>query len=162
MGEGLEGTLSDNAQKLAIVEGLIEDFRWASRGAEKTKYPEELKTYNVLREIAADIRAASEKAHHPLYHGLRDLVEKGRATKTAAGYTAGALVTIAQYVLGHWPVLRRVLEDFDERSAEAELYNMMAMDCAPQRCVEAIADRWPHVAAAWDARAKKQKEVVSG
>lgn len=103
------------AQKLAVVEGLIEDFRWARPEDAKVDYPEDHETYHALKEIASDIRAAAEHASCPVLRDLSVAIGGAHASKTKFGYATGSLVAIGQYVIGRWPVIRRALERVDQK-----------------------------------------------
>lgn len=103
------------AQKLAVVEGLIEDFRWARPEDAKIDFPEDHETYHALKEIAVDIRASAARAGCPVLRDLSVAVGGAHASKTKLGYATGSLVAIGQYVIGKWPVIRRALERVDEK-----------------------------------------------
>lgn len=90
-------------EKLAVIEHLIEDFRWARSDPAVPEHS----TYHTLKAIAADHRAR--------LYGTPSAVEVLLERRVrAAGLTGaprhGALIGLAQDVLAHWPSVKQGLE----------------------------------------------------
>lgn len=106
--------------KLAAVERLIVDFRWA-RSAGPTGLSElENQTYRALKEIAAEMRAAKPSVPGETVSLLQREVTRAVASKTHLGFNAGNLVAIGQLVVGRWREVGRALREAAERQQATE------------------------------------------
>lgn len=104
------------ADKLEVVEKLIEDFRWGGRPDPES---EEYRSYEVLKAIAADLRGRMETAPTIAEVELERRITRFRDSKTPLGYATGPTQALATEVVARWPVIRQALERFGA-TAEAE------------------------------------------
>jgi hypothetical protein len=102
-------------QKLAAVERLLDDLRWA-RG----KRAPESETYDALLSIAVDLRAETPAEAGRVLKALTDQIDRARRGKARLGfYDAGNAMTICEAVCGRWfPTIRKALEQFEREVAE--------------------------------------------
>lgn len=115
-----EGEVITTAEKLAVCERLIEDFRWGGRPETHTA---EYRSYEVLKSIAADLRGRIETAPTIAEVELERRIKRFRESKTAGGgYAIGPTQALATEVVARWAILKQALEQFGAmaESAEAE------------------------------------------
>ena len=94
--------------KLATVERLIEDFRWARSDP---MVPEH-QTYNALKALAVELRAQSPRASNKALQVLSMPIEHAQRFKACMGYIdMGHHQAISEALIGQWPVVRRALEN---------------------------------------------------
>jgi cobalamin biosynthesis protein CbiD len=91
-------------EKLRAVEALIEDLRGNPEA-------------EVYKAIAKDIRARLDSAPSAALHEIERRMAAVQRTRSRLGYENGALVGVAQEVIGRWPVVKLALELF---GADAE------------------------------------------
>jgi len=102
-------------EKLAAVERLLDDLRWA-RGKRDTT---EAQTYEALAAIATDLRAGTPKEAGRVLAAFTDQVQRARRGKVRLGfYDVGNAQTICEAVCGRWfPTIRKALEQFEREVA---------------------------------------------
>jgi hypothetical protein len=73
---------------------------------------------NVLKSIAADLRGrvpdAPEIARSELQRRINDMMR----SKTVLGFERGAMVGLAQELIGRWPTVKVALEKFEKELTE--------------------------------------------
>lgn len=104
--------ISDD-DKLAAVERLIEDFRWARKDPAVPEHA----TYLALKAIATDLRAPKVEAKGRALQSLGFQVDAARAFKARIGYVeVGHMQAMAEALMAHWPAVKKALS----REAENE------------------------------------------
>lgn len=101
-------------ERLAEVEALILDFRWARNSPQVPEHA----TYCVLKLIAADLRGRFPGTASAVLRALEAKIVRADAAKTSLGYDAGHLRAIAETLIGRWPVVRLALAKFAEDITE--------------------------------------------
>lgn len=74
--------------------------------------------YEVLKAIAADLRARQQLPRNNVLGSLERELEQMRRSRTALGYDQGRVMELANIVVSRWPVISQALEQFGEESAE--------------------------------------------
>jgi hypothetical protein len=102
-------------QKLAAVERLLGDLRWA-RGSQAP----EAETYDALLAIAVDLRAGAPKEAGRVLAAMTDQVQRARRGKSRLGfYDVGHMQTLTEALCGRWwPTVERALQRFEKEVAE--------------------------------------------
>lgn len=100
-------------EKLAAVERLIEEFRWARNDPLNAEHA----TFITLKAIAADLRAQEPEAKSTALRELERRIEAVNNAK-AHGYIGGAMIGVGEELIGRWPVVRLALERFEKEAAE--------------------------------------------
>jgi hypothetical protein len=96
-----------DAEVLAEVEELIEDFRWA-RSDEKAT---ENKTWRALKQLAGDIRSRQPVAVHDAQRALERRLEAVASARTRGPEAlAGAAAGLAEELAGRWPAILQALQ----------------------------------------------------
>lgn len=106
--------MSTNEQKLAAMELEINEARKARRDPGSDAHQH----YQILKAIAADIRAQLELPRSQTLGAMERALNQLAQTKTDAGYDDGKMNAVAQVVVHKWPFIRLALEKFGEESAE--------------------------------------------
>lgn len=103
-------------EKIALVEELLEDLRWA-RG---TKAPEAA-TYDKLLAIATDLRATTPKEIGRVLAAMLDQIQRARRFRARNGYyQTGHMQTITEALCGRWwPTVERSLQQQGTKDEEA-------------------------------------------
>lgn len=107
-------TAFTTAEKLAQIEGLIINHRWARADP---MVPEN-RTYEVLKTIAADLRGRLDSAPGEAEHALERRIVAIRMARSRRAPTNGALVGLAEELIGRWPVVRQALVRFGAMAEE--------------------------------------------
>jgi hypothetical protein len=92
-------------EKLAVVDAMIERRRLRCSRDARDEH-----TYAVLKAIALDLRARLPGRPSTAEDEIGRRVEAVAASQTALGYSNGALVGLAEQVVGHWPAVKQGLE----------------------------------------------------
>lgn len=90
-------------EKLGAVEQEIDRLRRTGGDVDHLR---------VLRAVAADIRGRLETAPSVALVELERRMAAVSRAKTRLGYENGALVGVAQELIGRWPVVKQALERF--------------------------------------------------
>jgi hypothetical protein len=103
-------------QKLAAVERLLDDLRWARGG----KAPE-AETYDALLAIAVDLRAETPEEAGRVLRAMTDQVDRARRGKARLGfYDVGHAQNITEALCGRWwPTVRKALEQFERETIDS-------------------------------------------
>lgn len=102
------------AEKLAIVEALIEAHRWARSDPAVPEH----RTWEALKAIAADLRADEPRVASKALETLDYRIDRARQQKARLGYyEIGHLQGIAEELIGRWPVVRKALERYQQELA---------------------------------------------
>lgn len=100
--------------KIAAVERLITDLRWARYDPAVPEHA----TFLALKEIARDLRGRTPGAPSKALLALQRRLANAAASKTKGnGFDRGALAGIGEETIARWPCIRQSLERF---GAEAE------------------------------------------
>ena len=104
------------AQKLAAVERLITDLRWA-RGSQAP----EAETYDALLAIAVDLRAGTPAEMGRVLRAMTDQINRARKGKTRLGfYDVGHMQNLCEAICGRWfPTIEKALQRFEREAADA-------------------------------------------
>lgn len=101
--------LYTRAEKLEVVEHLIESHRWA-------RYDDgvpEHGTWLILKSIASDIRANMSGAPNRTLQALAFQVNVALKAKSRIGYLElDHMQAVTECVIAHWAILQRSLEKF--------------------------------------------------
>lgn len=96
-------------EKIEMLEGIIKQYRWA-RNEEPMSAPRQI--LDALRSIVADLRArkatapnAAEQQIERRLRGIHNAQERGDNPD-------GAKISMANEVMGRWPVIKQALERF--------------------------------------------------
>jgi hypothetical protein len=100
------------SDKLAVIQRLIEDFRWARSDPAVPEH----KTYKLLKLIAVDMQAARRGSGGRVLSALKNRRQRIKSRPGADG--APDVTQLGQEVLAHWPVIERALQDFENREGE--------------------------------------------
>jgi hypothetical protein len=90
-------------QQIAVVEELIEGFRWARRPGSDDKVNQ---TYRVLKQIAADLRGRMADSIPITVRMLQQRIDCAVQSKHAPGPMQG----VAEELIGRWATVRLALE----------------------------------------------------
>ena len=93
------------SEKLAEIEGLIEDFRWARSLAVR-----ENQTYRILKQIAKELRAAQGLVPNEALASLMLTVDAAKRAKTTRGIPISELEMVAWSTIENWPAIKLALE----------------------------------------------------
>lgn len=93
-------------EHLSVMEDLLESMRWA-RSLEPSR--PERRTYEIMREIAADIRRRLPGSSDAAIQSFERRIDDAKRRKTAIGYDSRALIGIGQETIGRWPIIREAL-----------------------------------------------------
>lgn len=96
------------AEKIAVLDNLIEEFRWARS---KPEIPEHV-TYSTLKAISADMRARLGSAPSVAEHEIGRRITAVRQAKTINGNLTGAIMALGQEVHARWPLVQQALNRF--------------------------------------------------
>lgn len=104
-------------QKLAAVERLLDDLRWARGGNAP-----EAETYDALLAIAVDLRAETPQEVGRVLQAMADQVDRARRGKARLGfYNIGNAQTITEALCGRWwSTVKKALERFEEQGKRHE------------------------------------------
>lgn len=105
-----------HADKIAAVDRLLDDFRWAR---EQPQEPEHA-TFHALVAIAADLRAQTPKESSKVLRAMSHQVDVIKRTKAQIGYIDhGQMENLTNAVTGRWwPTIRAALENHERETAE--------------------------------------------
>jgi hypothetical protein len=93
-------------EKLAEIERLIVISRKSAVSEE------DYRRIAIVRSIAADLRARMDCAPSVALHEIERRVVFAKRSVTRLGFDNGALVGIAQEIIGRWPLIKQCLEKF--------------------------------------------------
>ncbi len=97
----------------------IETEIMEARGADRPPGSLAQRHYELLKSIAADLRA---RKHLPRNNALGELELAldlmKRAPRLTAGYNESKMIAVTNIVISKWPVISQALEQFGEESAE--------------------------------------------
>ena len=102
--------------KLATIEVLIVDFRWAR---DDPLVPE-FCTYWTLKALADDVRGRQRHARFKVIEDLQGAIDAANASKTRAGFTHGHLRSVAERLMGAWSTVLQALEHFAAVDSEID------------------------------------------
>ena len=103
--------------KLATIEVLIVDFRWAR---DDPLVPE-FCTYWTLKALADDVRGRQRHPRFSVLDELQSAIDAANANMTRVmGYEMGRLRLIAERLIGRWPTVRQALEHFAAVDSEID------------------------------------------
>jgi hypothetical protein len=91
-------------QQVEELEGLLRDLRLGRRPRVSAE---------VVKSVVSDIQARFPEEPGDALRQLQRLLADAAASRTASGWSDGAMRAIAQYVIGHWPTVRQALERFE-------------------------------------------------
>ena len=74
--------------------------------------------YEILKAIAADLRARQEITCSQTLGELGRMLERIKSAPEVNGYDHGRLVNMAHFIIGRWPLIQQALENFGEESVE--------------------------------------------
>lgn len=74
--------------------------------------------YEVLKAVAADLRARLERPRSLSLGEIERAIRKMTDSKTRPGYEEGKMIYVAATLVRHWPFVRQALEHYVEASAE--------------------------------------------
>jgi predicted esterase len=100
--------------KIAVIEAEIAEARQFRRepGSPMQRH------YQILKAIAADLRARAEHPRSNALGALERELTRLRSSKTALGYDQGRIIELATLVVSKWPTISQALERYGEESAE--------------------------------------------
>jgi hypothetical protein len=93
-------------EKIAELEGLIVDFRWARS---EDAVPEN-RTYRILKQIVKELRSTQTAKPNAALAELTEAISAARESKGKLGYPIEALQALAWAVIEHWGAIRAALE----------------------------------------------------
>lgn len=100
--------------KIAALDVEIKEARQGRREPGSALH----RQYEVLKAIAADLRARQQLPRNNVLGSLERELEQMRRSRTALGYDQGRVMELANIVVSRWPVISQALEQFGEESAE--------------------------------------------
>jgi hypothetical protein len=101
-----------DAEKLEVIELLIEERRAARNSAFESRFREQ---WMILKAIAADIRGRQPSSVSRARDLLREAIDGAERSKLRdLGYENGKLRQIAELTIGLWPTLQQALEQFKQ------------------------------------------------
>jgi hypothetical protein len=99
------------------IDAIEAELKW-SRSARREPGSREQRHHELLKAIAADLRARQTLPRNNALGDLSRTLEKMKSSKTALGYEQGKMIEVANVVVSKWPVISQALELFGEESAE--------------------------------------------
>lgn len=96
----------DTAEKLGVIEHLIERYRWAKNQPRSDEHH----TFEVLKAIALDLRAREPGTAEKVIVEMERRINAALAGSTALGLPSGALIAVGQETIARWATLRQGLE----------------------------------------------------
>lgn len=111
--------MSDLDQKIATVERLLDDFRWARSSPNTAEHA----TYRTLKDIARDLKArlpnSAAEARHEIGARIAKLVRTKTPEDDGQPYDVPQLIGLASLVIARWPVIEHALETTEIVNQEA-------------------------------------------
>lgn len=98
-------------EQLESVEQLIRDLR-------QDQSPSTRRHVDVLKSMAADLRANLDRPHAIALGELEGALRNMKRSKGALGYDNGKMVAVAERLVRHWPFVKLALQHFGEETAE--------------------------------------------
>ena len=95
-------------EKLIVVETLIDETRLTMEGVGDHH------RLKVLRAIGADLRGRLEGVPNQALLELERRLLSAEKSKTRLGRERGAMIGVAEELIGRWPVVKQALERFGE------------------------------------------------
>jgi hypothetical protein len=99
------------------LDAVVSEIREAQR-ADRPPGSSAQRHFEVLKSIAADLRARQELPRSNTLGELARLLEKMKAEdRPERGYDHNRMLAVANHVIGRWPTISQALEQFGEESA---------------------------------------------
>lgn len=112
-------TIELEEQLRAIDEMIVELKRSATaRVADAPAFEATRLRYEVLKAVAADLRARLDRPRSLSLGEIERAISKMTASKTRLGYEEGKMLHVCSTLVRHWPFVRQALEYYGEESAE--------------------------------------------
>ena len=102
------------AEKQAAMDVEIKEARAGRRSPGSALHHQ----YEVLKSIAADLRARQELPRNNTLGQLERQIELVRKSGTALGYDRMRLMELANFLINRWPIVSQALEQFGEEAME--------------------------------------------
>jgi hypothetical protein len=114
------------AQQVQELDAIIALCRQGAVGTRRRPFQPTEHQVAVLKAIAADIRGRMPGVPGTALRELQRRIADAAASRTAAGWDAGAMRGIAEQLIGYWPAVRQGLERMDAETAN--LHQEAAVD----------------------------------
>ncbi len=107
-------------EQLRVIDEMIVELRRGAmdRVGDGPSHEATRVRYEVLKAVAADLRARIEKPRSLALGEIERAIAKMTASKTRLGYEEGKMLHVAAMLVRHWPFVKQALENFGAESAE--------------------------------------------
>lgn len=102
-----------DTEKLEVIEDFCNQWRCARNSTSGDR-----DVYLILKAIASDIRARRPQAPSRARDRLSRAISTAKDLKVDTGYRVRDLRAIAEIAIGEWPVIRRALEQLEQRESD--------------------------------------------
>ena len=98
--------LFTTAEKLDLVEQMIGTLRVSAQT------DADIERIHILKAIASDLRGRMTQAPSAALYQLERRLASVARSRTRLGHSQGALIGVAEELMGRWPTVKQALEKF--------------------------------------------------